>query len=288
MALRPHPNTKPWRPPTREAVTILAGFKCSDGIVICADTQETVSHSKRRVPKLRFEQASPFDFHNQCASTRDLAVAFCGAGEGPFIDKLIDNAWRGAKDAISLEECCIQIEQVIKDTYQEFGLIYQPGYCPSVDLIYGVKMEQESRLFTAHGPVVVEKDSYASEGCGYYMADFLASRMYSQFMTTRQGVILAAYILFQSKEHVDGCGGESHIAVLRKSESSGLVDWGLVKELTEILKFADSLAGQILLQTSDMDLPQENYRKTIKAIVESLDYSRDFHKGKLGKLCAGM
>src|SRR6266404_5629863 len=70
-------------PPIRraEAVTIIAGFKGYDGIVLCADTQETVQGFKRKVPKLRVEPAKVGG---------DLAVAFCGAGHGPFIDKVVD------------------------------------------------------------------------------------------------------------------------------------------------------------------------------------------------------
>jgi hypothetical protein len=37
----------------RSAVTIVAGFKCADGVVLCADTQETLEGTKTYVPKLR-------------------------------------------------------------------------------------------------------------------------------------------------------------------------------------------------------------------------------------------
>ena len=51
-------------------MTIIAGFKCSEGIVICADTQETIGTSKRSVPKLRFE---PFGGPHEGDT---LAIAF--------------------------------------------------------------------------------------------------------------------------------------------------------------------------------------------------------------------
>ena len=113
----------------RRAVTIIAGFRCYDGVVICADTQETVNNlSKRNVPKLRFE---PVDWLERTeAVTRDgLAIAFCGASEtGPFIDKIVERAWEDAQTGTSLDEVCSLIETSIKETYKEFGRIYQPGY----------------------------------------------------------------------------------------------------------------------------------------------------------------
>lgn len=194
------------RLPERKAVTIIAGFKSWEGIVICADTQETIEYSKHSIPKLVFEPRE-----REHGSTDDLAAAFCGSSnQGPFVDKLISNAWESAQLATSLDEACRDIEASIKGTYQEFGKIFQRGYCPSAELIYGVKMHGSSKLFSAYGPIVSDKTTYHSSGAGVHMANFLASRMYTEHLTLRQCVILAAYILYQSKEHVEGCGGERH------------------------------------------------------------------------------
>ena len=45
------PNSKPERL-RRKCVTIAAGFRCVDGIMLCADTQETLGFLKRKHPKL--------------------------------------------------------------------------------------------------------------------------------------------------------------------------------------------------------------------------------------------
>ena len=109
--IRPLPKpllqSKPKRLPERKAVTIIAGFKCDEGVVICADTQESVegSPSKRHVPKLRFEPSGQYH------SGDDVAAAFCGSGNGPFIDKLIENAWQEAQTATNLDEACNEIEE---------------------------------------------------------------------------------------------------------------------------------------------------------------------------------
>jgi 20S proteasome alpha/beta subunit len=271
------PNPKPKRLPERHAVTIIAGFKCSEGIVLCADTQETVSNlSKRSVPKIRFE---PSDAPHQGDS---LAAAFCGAGDnGPFIDKIVETAWKDAQTASSPDEACQQIEQSIKDTYLEFGQIFQPGYCPTAQLIYGVKMNGVCRLFSASGPVIVEKKDYDSLGAGYYMADFLTRRMYEQHLTLRQCVILVAYILFQAKEHVDGCGGESHIAVLREKGVSGRANWKHVNAITELVEWADGDVGRLLLNAADIEMTSKQFTKDGKQIIHILDLLRGAAKRKL-------
>src|SRR5271163_3989291 len=106
------------RLPRRDAVTILAGFRCEDGIVICADTQETNDPAKRTVSKLRYEESE--------SAGLEMAAAFCGAGHGPFTDKLIERCWVDAQNSTSLDDACAEMESSIKKTYAEFGRIYQP------------------------------------------------------------------------------------------------------------------------------------------------------------------
>lgn len=235
-------------PGRRKAVTIIAGFRCVDGVVICADTQETLGTAKRNVPKLRFEPSRGEVEEN----FSNLAVAFCGAGDGPFIDKLAQEAWTVAKDQPDFTGACEAIEHSIKSVYAEFGRIYQPGYCPDVKLIYGVKMDGQSKLFSADGPIVNERSEYDTGGKGHYMADFLAGKMFDDSLTVNQCAILAAYVLFQAKEHVEECGGDSLVTILRNNGASGMVNWHRIIGITEMIQAADDTAGEIMMQLADV------------------------------------
>jgi hypothetical protein len=105
--------------------------------------------------------------------------------------------------------------------------------------------------------------------------------MYGSHLTTRQCVILAAYILSQVKEHVDGCGGDSHIAVLREHESSGQVDWRLIKHVTEILDSLDKDFGSLLLQSSDLTATGDELKEARDRLVSVVDSVREYHAGEL-------
>ena len=258
-------------------MTIIAGFKCHEGVVLCADTQETIGHAKKHAPKLIFR---PIDLSSD---ENYLAAAFCGAGDGPFIDKLVDTAWKSAQPAASLDEACGNIENSIKNHYEEFGNIYQQGACPEVQLIYGVKMDGDSRLFDAFGPLVNEKESCDSGGVGAYMADFLSSRMYAPYLDIHQCVILAAYILFQTKEHVDGCGGDSHIAILRNTGSSGPVDLRRVDLISNLLKIADVHISRTLLDIANLDLTKEEFKKNMEMVADVIDTFREAKREELNQ-----
>lgn len=251
-------------------MTIIAGFRCHDGVVVCADTQETVDFSKRNVKKVRVE---PWFMHSPTLFGNSVAITVCGAGEGPFIDHLSSRAWNAAKSSESLDEACCQIETAIKNAYQEYGSIFQQGYCPLVELIYGVKYGQESRLFSAHGPVINEVEEYCTGGIGSYMADYLASRMFTAGLSLHQCVILAAYILLQAKEHVVGCGGDSHIAILRHDGSSGLVDRSRVEAITKLLDAVDRQLGDVLLASADFRSTTEVSEK-LKIATDIIDLYR--------------
>lgn len=69
-------------------MTIIAGFRCQDGIVVCADTQETSGPAKRNVPKLVFSRGPTLSAGQDKMINHDLALAMCGAGDGPFVDKV--------------------------------------------------------------------------------------------------------------------------------------------------------------------------------------------------------
>ena len=258
-------------------MTVVGGFRCSKGVVLLADTQETVGISKRQVPKLRFEETPKAQ--SALSGGSDLAVAFCGATDnGAFVDKLVDSAWKAAQWQSDIDSVSDSIAKSIEETYKHYGTIYQPGYMPNTELIYGVKMNGRSRLFNAVGPAVNEKQQYCTGGLGTYMADFLAARMYTDGLTVQQCVILAAYILFQSKEHVDGCGGKSHIAILREDGPSGLVDSQRVEAITENLKRADSELGSLLLASSDLDVSDGDFREQADSVYKFLEVFREEQK----------
>jgi hypothetical protein len=264
-------------------MTIIAGFKCLDGIVVCADTQETVgNYSKRNVPKLRFE--APIGAMKVLGGYSNVALAVCGAGHGPFIDKLADEAWKSVEVTKNIDEACIAAEEAIKRTYEEFGRIYQTGMCPEAELVYAVKMESENRLFSASGPIVNEKHDYCAAGVGVHMADFLASRMYRRTLHVAQAIIVAAYVLFQTKEHVEGCGGGSHIAVLRDHGSSGLVNSENVDLITKLVQSGDSEIGEILMRYANVTISKDEFVQQSHELIAGIVTLREHEKSKLLEL----
>jgi len=262
----------------RRALSIIAGFKCPEGIVLCADTQEVIGPSKRSVPKLRFEPSATSHMGES------LAVVFCGAGDnGAFIDRLVQDAWEDAQLGTNSKQVCEIIQNTIESTYKKYKEIYGAGCCPIADLVYGVKMSNECHLFSASGAVVNERENYDSYGAGQYMTDFLANRMYNRHLNLRQCAILAAYVLFQAKEHVDGCGGESHIAILRDNGASGIISQSKTDALTKLLEVADHHLGTLLLDCADIELPYGDLAEMNQTAIRMIESARAYTAEKLDR-----
>lgn len=266
------PVSTKWQPLPRWALTIIAGFKASEGVVICADTQETQASMKRHTKKVRVEPE--YAAIKRIVGGLDVAAAFCGAGDGPFIDMLIEKAWKQASGADRLDDACGAIEETIKAVYKEYGQIFQPGCMPVAEILYGVKADGVSRLFIASGPLIVEKGEYETSGIGSELANYLISRMYGSTLNLYQCVILAAYILLQTKNHVEGCGGQSHIAVLRNQGESGMVDSRRVDAITGLLESVDINVGRLLIYAADLSKDQETLERSTQEFLSSITMSR--------------
>jgi hypothetical protein len=257
-----YPKPKPQRLPRRIGVTIAAGFRFHGGLALCADTQETVAQAKTWTPKLRLEPQGSWGGDKP----DDLMLAITGAGDGPFIDKLTERIWEKIFSSQTLSGACYAAELAIKETYKEFGEIFQPGYLPNADLVFGVKILGNSRLFVANGPIVTEKSKFGIVGAGYYMADFLLGKLHHNMLSGTQAVLLAAYVLFECKEHVDGCGGDSHVAILSDQGRSDLIDLWHVNALTEKLNAVDISLSSLLLTTLDCSLPEEEHKRALEIL----------------------
>jgi len=241
---------------------------------LCADTQETFEYTKTNVPKLRFEQHKN---KGEKDHADDLVIAMAGAGNGPFIDKLADRAWEDVQAADSFDGACLEIEESIKRTHKEFGQIFQTGYLPEARLVYAVKMQGDTKLFRAHGPLVSEHHEWTSDGTGHYLANFIGGRMYNFTLSLSQLTILAAYTIFQAKEFVDGCGGETHVAVLKNEGGSARVREAEIKWIEQHIQTTDWFLDDILLKNADLDLGEKELEEAYAQHLNFLKTARMNH-----------
>lgn len=197
-------------------MTIAAGFVCLDGVVLCADTQETISgYTKTNTEKIRIW------------GDQGLGIAITGAGNAESIEtvgKLIQEAltWQYQPNILRFPK---EVRQIIQDTFLRFFLKHITPYAefpaherPEVELLIAVSVANEVNtydcLFKASGTTVREIEMGADcIGTGVILAKSLIEKLYSPGMGLDELVIAACYILGEAKRWVDGCGGNTDLLV---------------------------------------------------------------------------
>jgi hypothetical protein len=186
-------------------MTIAAGFCCSDGVVLCADTQFTIPggskypESKLRVlPDIKclpyFAFCGDMDYQKQC-------ITHFGAA--------IDGAERAGKTVLaSLEVEALALHTTYYDVYSE------PDEKLNAAMFVSVLNAGKRELYKIWGPKVSKVDVMDAMGTGRDVARALADSYWVPNNTMYRTALAATFILTDVKKYVDGCGGDSQIACL--------------------------------------------------------------------------
>lgn len=260
-------------------MTIVAGFNCRDGIVLCADTQELIrDYLKVDTPKI--------EIRPQPSITKwDVPVwaAFAGSGTAPLIDKLIELMWTAAENKPpEFYETTQAMEQACKNYYEELATLYQANdpYYPRAELLYAVSTGGRMGLFKASGPVITKVRHYELSGAGDILAKYICNRMYPRMggMGIKEAVILALHLLEQTKGNVEGCGGDSHIVVVHPDSQPTYVDRAKVVGAARQLFYLETAANQLMMLGPDLSLNDTEFDLALNGIVENIRTSRAEYK----------
>lgn len=268
-------------------MTIVAGFHCRDGIVLCADTQELIrEYLKVDTPKIEIRPQGIQHWD------KPLWAAFAGSGTAPLIDKLIELMWEAANRMPPVfGETSKAMEEANKNYHQELATMYQASdpYYPRAEILYALSADGQMGLFKANGPIVTKVRDYAPSGAGDILAKYICKRMYPRLggMEVKEAVILAVYMLDQTKGNVEGCGGESHIVVVRPNSSPEYVLSKDVVEASIHLHNLEIAANRLLLNGANMELSDETFESELTTVMNMTRHSRqqrkDWEKQLLGR-----
>jgi hypothetical protein len=199
-------------------MTIAIGLICADGVVIAADTQESGALTKNQAHKI-------------AVSLIDGGViAFAGAGEAQTLDGLSCHVRDSAAKAQKSE-----IVSVINDSFLAFYKqhivplypFHERFVSPDVDAIIGISVGTQSVLLANHRTALRRCDHFVSVGIGRDFSDVLLARLFPHGLKlpTERAVLLAAYVIYQVRESVEGCGLGTQLYLLRTGQAATLWDW---------------------------------------------------------------
>jgi hypothetical protein len=238
-------------------VTIAAGFVCSDGLVLFADTEEQEGYTKTEVEKI---QQYPLD---------NCRLLIANAGNGYLADSLIDRIFDAVADGKKSDEKTLisTIRKTILDFHEsEVALYPADTEHKQVGLIFGLQVNGDPVLLHSAATALRKVKEFVVIGYGAEIK-FLAQQMYQKGMPIKHGVLIANYLLETAKDHVQGCGGESRIATLcdGRSEMRHIYDvWG---DKTLFSKLRANYRA-VLLSVPDEEITDEQYDNCVNWFVE--------------------
>jgi len=250
----PRPNLK--RLAVGRLVTIAAGILCSDGLVLCADTEHTVSEDRKAQSSKTRAWHIGYRFGCDCIG---------GSGEGPLRDVRVTVGLSGAGHLDWIEAFMQGVDQDIladvpdrfdidvfekqlRDFNQKFFSNYirsyaeNPQHRPQAYMLVLVQFcfdDTRRAIFHAHENVLLkaEERCFMAVGAGAPVFQGFAELLYGdrpackQMRTMREVAAIAVYIMDKVKSEVSGCGGHTQIMMIGADGQQHTVPTKRIKEL---------------------------------------------------------
>jgi hypothetical protein len=259
-------------------MTIAAGFCCSDGVVLCADTQYTIPETMkypdsklRMAPELQclpfFAFCGDMDYQKQCIACFSSALTVAEEN--------------GTLLRSALEKAALEMHTTYFEAYSD------PSEKLNAAMFVSVLISGKRKLYKVWGPKVSEVDQFESMGSGSYLARALADSFWEPNNSMYRTALAAVYILSDVKKYVDGCGGESQIVCLGHDGSWQYFSPDNFERTLPIVNIERHYQiwkrkiGSLLLDSQDFQESQESFETKATGISDDLAEQRSKDIGLL-------
>lgn len=249
------------RLPKEKLMTIAAAFYCTDGLVLCADTQETIiGYAKVNTQKMS-QLETPF-----------FTVVFTGAGDSGLIDmtvqlmeqaltlnKQLSGAWEIEE---TLRESLVSTFNRHVAPWSQFAEAERPI---TPDLLIGLQFPAATLLYRAGGTTLRRVYESQCVGTGVVLAKSIMAKMFQPGFSIAQGWLIALYTLYQAKTWVDGCGGNSDIVLLsNRDRKITRIPTSDITEMEQHFSAFDVYMRPVFLSAADRNVPHDQFEEQIK------------------------
>jgi 20S proteasome alpha/beta subunit len=239
-------------------MTIAAGFRCEDGLLLCADTEHTGWAEKSHHSKVdQFEVPGG-------------KVCFALAGASTLARSAIQKCKRQLQ-ANASTDLVADIEGILDAEYRRNVLGHPNHAAMDYSLLVGLWTEADGpRLFFTTATAMTEVKDFHCLGIGAELANFLIRPM-AFGVTLKVGTVLAAYTLATVKDNIAGCGGASIYLLMKKDGAIGLrsseFDSGLTAQVEKYARTFDFLMRRALIWMADLQVKDEYFELNIETLV---------------------
>ncbi len=183
-------------------MTIVLGFRCADGVVMCADQQITAPGA--------------FKYHQTKITVEDFegfSAVFAYAGQPGLALEVHDKIAKVLRDLGEQKSVSDAVRQSVDSVLSDMGRLYTQLELQM--LIGTTAVHQKAALVGFDGKSVHAALPFNYLGIGESsLIRFLAQKLYTTKIDVRAGVDLGAYLVKKAEDYIDGCGGPIDVVTL--------------------------------------------------------------------------
>lgn len=246
-------------------MTIAAGFVCQDGLILCADTEESLTTFKVRTPKLYMQP------------TGDLRWAIVGSGWSSSVELAIQKIWDGLSGLLveTVDAAHTAIEQVVADVYKTYIFPDPEGSKRDFSLLIGLwDKSGETLLLRTDRLVVIRVSEREVIGCGWELASYLLDQTYDPKMGIARGMILATHVLMETKKYVQNCGGDSHIIRIGKDGFVNGMSLDQISDQETFLTSFNAAIRPVMFAGPDLNVSGSEFGEVVARAAQTIETLR--------------
>jgi 20S proteasome alpha/beta subunit len=240
-------------------VTIGIGFTCQNSIILCSDTQITYEGSHKRYEHKIF----PIEKSN-------YSVGFSYAGDVGTAKTFCENF------SVAMEESSVPVtvEMIRRTIISTLSKLKVPD---NFNLLCGVVIPlREMKLFQSRGknvhPVPSAFIGIADTSVLSYLHNLLAQSSSGTY-SVRQAELLGRYMILQSKNWIDGCGGPTDVFIFHSDgriEPSPMFPSGVEGHLEILERYFMQLSEAFV----DARIPAEEFERRLDKFSQAMRKER--------------
>lgn len=248
-------------------LTYIAAFRCLGGLVICADTLETVGEHKQYSEKLLVVP-------NQ---TYPLAIGGAGAADviEPIMDEIVNRASEERPDTQA--DLIAMLKGAVNFVFDnEVPALALGKQLRKAEFLVAAKPRNEDYCIYRIAGKRVYRENLQNEIIGFRGGrnKALLKRFHHPSLPMQQAVMLATYLVSQSKAVDEGVGGETRVVVVRDN-GAWIDDAEYIAVAEQRVKDFLALTDEMFLTCIDVSIAPPDYQAKVGDMMQRIAALRE-------------
>ena len=250
-------------------MTLIAGFKCKDGYVICADSQETIKEDGLEFRVMR-KKLVPVNFG-------EFELSMAGSGTGPVIDGFIAKLRKDGKRLASsdLEQLAEWLHGEVKLFLKEQGIRVSKSD-ERMRFVIGARSKSLNKCSlwsTAAAQLIEIDEDPVLVGFKDFRYEYAVQNLYHRDITVAQGIFLGLYVLSLAEQTSNYVKRPVSVVVIR---DNGIYPQAkeLITELHNRVQLFASHFEKLFLSCPDTGLQRGEFAEKLNEFVKSIVHLR--------------